>query len=405
MNLVYKHEGTLFAIAMVLAGLFWLAIVVGTVGLVLIYILLGFLIYLFAQSAFISQLKGNGVRITAAQYPDLHRSLEQCCRKVGMQTPPDMYLLRTDFFNALATKFLGRNFIVLFTDVVDALADEPGAIDFYVGHELGHIHRKHLRWSPFLLPAMILPVLGTAYRRAQEYTCDRYGAVCCANERQIQSALAAIAAGNTRWKTLDTGSYLGQIPDTSGFWMSFHEFTSDYPWLTKRMASALALFRNEDVEHPRRSAFAAALSIFVPRIGVGGGGALSVLMVVAIIGILAAIAIPAYQDYTVRAQVAGALDQAAGVRAEVESYRATNDEWPADLLDLGYDEATLVTQYGQEIALYEEGTIGITIGADDVGDPRYLVLEPTLEGDDVSWTCYGQNALPAQLPTACRDEP
>jgi Zn-dependent protease with chaperone function/competence protein ComGC len=402
-NLVYKHERALFRIAVVISVLFWIALIGITLGLALIYVLFGFIIYLFAQSGFISHLKGNGVRVTVMQYPDLHRSLQDCCRKIGMQTPPEMYLLRTDFFNALATKFLGRNFIVLFSDVVDALGDEPAAIDFYVGHELGHIHRKHLSWMAFLFPAMFLPVLGTAYRRAQEYTCDRYGALCCANESQIRAALAAIAAGNTRWKTLDMNNYLAQIAETRGFWMSFHEFTSDYPWLTKRMASALGFLKNQEVRHPRRNFFAGLLSILVPRLGVGaGGGVLSLLIVVALIGVLAAIAIPAYEDYVARAQIMGAMNQASGLQEDVARYHLENDTWPADFLELGYPDAVITTEYGHEIGLYEDGLIGIMTGVDAAGQPRYLVLEPTREGDDVSWICYGQNALLTQLPAECR---
>ena len=150
MNLVYRNERMLFAISVTISAIFWLILIIATMGIALVYVLFGFIIYLFAQSGFISHIKGNGVKVTETQFPDLHRSLIECCKKVGLDTPPEMYLLRTDFFNALATKFLGRNFIVLFTDVADALAGEPNAIDFYVGHELGHIHQKHLKWMAFL---------------------------------------------------------------------------------------------------------------------------------------------------------------------------------------------------------------------------------------------------------------
>jgi len=90
-----------------------------------------------------------------------------------------------------------------------------------------------------------------------------------------------------------------QVAVTNEFRMSLHELTNDYPWRTKRMASALAFRQNEEFRHPRRSLFAGLLSIFVPRFGAGGGT--SLLTSVAMIGILAAIAIPAYQDYTIRA--------------------------------------------------------------------------------------------------------
>jgi Zn-dependent protease with chaperone function/Tfp pilus assembly protein PilE len=397
MDRVYRHEPSLFGIAVALSGVLWFLLIVGTLGVALLYLLLGFVAYLFVHSGFIAHIKGNGVRVTEAQFPDLHRSLEACCRKIGMTTPPDMYLLRTDFFNALATKFLGRNFIVLFSDVVDALEDEPGAIDFYIGHELGHIHRKHLQWSAFLFPALLLPVLGSAYRRAQEYTCDRYGASCCTNEGQIRAALAAIAAGNTRWKTLQPAGYLAQVPQTAGFWMSFHELTNDYPWMTKRMASALAFVRNEEITHPRRNFFAAVLAIFVPRLG-AGGGSLSLLVTVAVIGVLAAIAIPAYQDYVTRAKVTSALTDAEPLKAKVEDYFAVNDDWPTSLHDLGYDDDTVPTSDGSyELGVYERGIVAITLA-----DSQYVVLEPSAEEVSITWTCYGEGANEAQLPPDCR---
>ncbi len=265
MELVYKHEKPLFRIAVVLSALFWVAITIGTFGVVLIYLLLGYLFFLFAHSAFISHLKGSGVKISETQYPDLYEKLVQGCNKVGLKEIPEAYLLRTDYFNALATKFLGRYFVVLFTDVVDALADKPGAIDFYIGHELGHIHRKHLTWNTFIMPASILPVLGTSLRRAEEYTCDRYGVACCGEQDEIQAAIAAIAAGDTRWKSLNLSSYLSQIELTRGFWMSFNELTGDYPWLTKRMATSIALSKGEEIKHPRRHLFAWILSFFIPR--------------------------------------------------------------------------------------------------------------------------------------------
>ena len=403
MDLSYPNERKLFAIAAVISAIFWLLLIVGTIGIALIYLLIGFIIYLFAQSAFISHVKGNGVRVTVEQYRDLYDSLVKCCQRVGVEEEPEMYLLRTDFFNALATRFLGRNFIVLFTDVVDALEDEPGAIDFYIGHELGHIHRKHLKWTWFLFPALLLPLLGAAYRRAEEYTCDRYGAACCETDDQVRAALAAISAGNTRWKDLNHAAYLEQIPVTRGFWMSFHELTGDYPWLTKRMASALAFRRKEQVRHPRRNFFAWILALFVPRLGVGGG-AVSLVLTIAIIGILAAIAIPAYQDFTARAEVAASIERSAPLRSAIEQYVATEQALPSSLADLGLDAGVFATPSGlYEIGVYDDGMIGITLGESATGEPAYLVFEPRVEDGRIEWICYGQNARQILLPSACQN--
>ncbi|MDX1754547.1 MAG: M48 family metalloprotease [Marinobacter sp.] len=402
MNLVYKNEKPLFTIAAVLSGVFWLALLIGTFGVLLVYLLLGYLFFLFAHSAFISHLKGSGVRISEDQYPDLHAKLVAGCQRVGLKEVPEAYLLRADFFNALATRFRGRHFVVLFTDVVDALEDRPGAIDFYIGHELGHIHRKHLLWRTFLMPASILPVLGTALRRAEEYTCDRYGVACCQSEDDIKAAIAAIAAGDTRWKTLNVNAYLRQAEASNGFWMSFNELTADYPWLTKRMAEAVALSQGKAIRHPRRHGFAWFLSLFVPRVG-AGGGAVSIMVTIAMIGILAAIAVPAYQDYTERARLASAYELAQEIQVAAQDYWQRHQQWPRTLQDLGYAESSLVNgDDNYDITLYDSGAIVANLGADMLGEPRYLVVEPIRTKSGLDWNCQGQNVDAKHLPAPCR---
>jgi len=404
MNLVYKHEKSLFIITAVLSALLWLVLIGATFGIALVYILLGYLFFLFAHSAFISHLKGSGVKISQEQYPDLHERLVKSCAKVDLKVIPEAYLLRTDFFNALATRFLGKNFIVLFTDVVDALEDRPGAIDFYIGHELGHIHRKHLVWNGFIIPGSIFPIIGTALRRAEEYTCDRYGAACCQSEDDIKAAIAAIAAGDTRWKSINIDAYLKQIAFTNGFWMSFNELTGDYPWLTKRMAAAIAFSKGEEVKHPRRHLFAWILSIFIPRLGAGaGGGVVSLMMTVAIIGILAAVAIPQYNDFKQKARHISAYTEAQVVQQKVTDYVLEKNEWPESLQALGYESDSIEDATNDySISIYENGMVAAHVGTDAAGEPQYIVIEPSVEEGKLDWQCYGDNVVEKHLPANCK---
>jgi type IV pilus assembly protein PilA len=156
---------------------------------------------------------------------------------------------------------------------------------------------------------------------------------------------------------------------------------------------------------------------------------IELMIVVAIIGILAAIAIPAYQDYTIRSQVTEGLNLASAVKASVAEYYAQNGSWPTALTgnaagSLGYTNnpsGKYVSQVGMGT-----GTIQITYSS---GAPQQantnlnglrLDLRPTVSANgDVIWTCGkkaivgadpasgaatadGTTVLPKYLPSNCR---
>src|SRR5687768_12939427 len=93
---------------------------------------------------------------------------------------------------------------------------------------------------------------------------------------------------------------------------------------------------------------------------------IELMIVVAIIGILAAIAIPAYQDYTIRAQVTEGLNLAGGVKAAISEFYAQNGTWPTSLTgnavgELGFT-APPQGKYVGGITLGTAGAIIITYG-------------------------------------------
>jgi Zn-dependent protease with chaperone function len=318
MNLVYQNEKKLFRIMLVWSMVVWGLLLVGTLGLVLVYLLFGFLFYCFVQSALISYIKGNGVRITEEQFPDLKHQIVACCRKLGLDEEPQAYLLQMGgMLNAFATRFLGRHFLVLYSDVVDGLAGNPDALNFYIGHEIGHIKRKHLSWSTVLMPAAVLPLVAPAYARAREYTCDRHGLAACEDPRNAEHGLAVLAAGGKRALTMNNRAYIDQARQTEGFWMSFHELVGDYPWLVKRMAAVRALAAGHELRQPSRNKLAAMLALCVPRMGVGGGAAFAPALLVVVIAIVAAVGVPAYHGYQQRAQQMAAYSALTGGDAQL----------------------------------------------------------------------------------------
>jgi Zn-dependent protease with chaperone function len=278
----YKHERGLFLLGTVMSLLVWAALIVGTLGIGLVYISFGFCVYLFLHSALISRIRGTGARVSADQYPQLHKMVRDCAERIGMDSVPDVYLLSgRGILNAFATRFLGRNFVVLYADIVDALEHRPEAARFYIGHEMGHIQRGHLKWMPFLLPLRLVPFLGAAYSRACEYTADRLGHLCCSQPDDSAFALGVLAVGGKRAVSLNMANYVGQVKDSAGFFMSFHEYLSPYPWLAKRLAAVAAYANGQEPVPPRRNALAMLFAMTggsgVLMAAVGVGIALAVL--------------------------------------------------------------------------------------------------------------------------------
>jgi type IV pilus assembly protein PilA len=120
---------------------------------------------------------------------------------------------------------------------------------------------------------------------------------------------------------------------------------------------------------------------------------IELMIVVAIIGILAAIAIPAYQDYTIRSQVSEGLTLAGDLKAAIAEYAAQTGNWPADLLEVGLGSGAVSTdksgRYVTGVGV-SNGTITVTYGKD--ANTRIqgatLAIQPFVnENGDVVWSC------------------
>ena len=392
-DLVYPRERTLGTITLVIGLVVWLGLIVGTFGAALIGLALGFVLYLFAQSALIAHIKGNGVELSETQFPDLHKQFTTCCDRLQMKTHPQAYILNGNGgLNAFATKFLGTQFVVLMSDVVDAMDKHADGVRFYIGHELGHLRMKHLSGHLLRWPALWLPLIGAAYSRARETTCDRHGLACSGSPEGAARALAALSAGVERWEHLNVAAYLKQADHSSRFWMSFHELIAGYPWLTKRAARVM----DTSAKMPQRSGLAYLLAVFIPYAGRLGAG-FGLLILVYIIGIMAAVAIPAYHDYTVRAKVSTAIINSQGARDALGKYYESNKTVP-DTLDIVGIPSQLAD--GTELML-DPNQMVLTVNTKE-GE---LIFTPTTDAEGrISWGCTnGEGIKPQQLPPSCHE--
>ncbi|NKF52261.1 prepilin-type N-terminal cleavage/methylation domain-containing protein [Shewanella sp. WXL01] len=130
---------------------------------------------------------------------------------------------------------------------------------------------------------------------------------------------------------------------------------------------------------------------------------IELMIVVAIIGILAAIALPAYQDFTKRGHVSEGLSLAAGAKAAVTEYYSSQGSAPTTNALAGLAAASSITGNSvKSVAVGTGGGITVTYNA-KVTDDATLILAPTFTSSgNVTWACTGGSLDDKYKPSNCR---
>lgn len=135
---------------------------------------------------------------------------------------------------------------------------------------------------------------------------------------------------------------------------------------------------------------------------------IELMIVIAIIGILAAIALPAYQDYIARTQMTEAINLAGGQKSAVTEFHADKGRFPTTNAEAGIAAATDIKgKYVAQVAIGNNGAITATMKSTDVSNDikgKAVTLTPTTQtatSGSYIWTCTS-TASDKFLPATCR---
>ena len=179
-------------------------------------------------------LRGNGVRVTESQFPEVHQMILEIASEFNMKKIPEVFLVQSGgALNAFATRFAGRNYIAVYSEVFSLIENDPSVLKFVLAHELAHIKRKHLQKHSWTFLSFYVPFLNAAYSRSCEHTCDGF-----ANGISREGALKGLtllASGRELYKKIDVETYLRDYELQNSLTVKIAEKFFSHPTLPNRI--------------------------------------------------------------------------------------------------------------------------------------------------------------------------
>ncbi|NYE28072.1 type IV pilus assembly protein PilA [Rhodanobacter sp. K2T2] len=133
---------------------------------------------------------------------------------------------------------------------------------------------------------------------------------------------------------------------------------------------------------------------------------IELMIVVAIIAILAAIAIPAYQNYLIRTQVSEGAVLTDGAKTAVAEYYSNTGKFAATPASLGLPatSTSISGKYVNNVTFTASGLIQAQFGnsSNIAISGKYFTLSPTVNGGSIAWSCTPSTVAKSYLPTSCR---
>ncbi len=166
--------------------------IIFTWGIMLLALPIGLLVDYFNRKKQMAVLRGSGLEVGPDQFPALHACAADYAQRLGMKTPPAIYIVESNVINAAATRIGSRNFIILVDDAVDAClrTGDPQTLAFLLGHEMAHHALGHTG-----LVRRALAQTNKKLSRLDEFSCDAVAGQLLGDRQAAARALTVLLTG------------------------------------------------------------------------------------------------------------------------------------------------------------------------------------------------------------------
>ena len=159
-------------------------------GIILILWFITWVVNRMLSEYHVRKLQAVGTIATADQFPEVAQALSDICNQFTVKQHPKVIILNSSEVNAFALRFARKKVIVLLSQVLEGIIDQPGQLRFILAHELGHLVLDDTFGGKFLIyrPA--------SFKAARELTCDNCGSAAAGDLESAKTALKRLGVGN-----------------------------------------------------------------------------------------------------------------------------------------------------------------------------------------------------------------
>jgi hypothetical protein len=194
-------------------------------------------------------VRGNSIRLSAGQIPEIYDVLRRHCRRLGMASVPELYLSDDAISDSSqAYSAWHCHYIVLGTDYLQPDLERVREVfTFQLARELGRIRLSHTQWWDEMLIAYVvkIPYLRNVLLHLRTFSNDRYGAFLAP---EGLPGLLALASGRRMLPSVNVPDFVRQAREFRGGWARLSELLEARPHVLSRVTALYeaGLFGLED---------------------------------------------------------------------------------------------------------------------------------------------------------------